>query len=205
MPAHSSGATVLKSSEGDAEDVVLVDDDVGGVAALGDGAVPVDGTVGLRVAVQAVLLLPGPAVLTFAAGVDDGADPDPVTDGVLGHVGADLGDGAGDLVADDLGVGDRPPVAADGVDVGVADPGVSDLDQHVVGSDVTAGDGGRHQGVGRRGRGVGVDGQHRWVPFLQVSVRRSMGSAKTRKVSRPVCIVQSRRRGRRGRGWGVRG
>ncbi len=34
----------------DAEGEVLVDDDVGGVAALGDDAVPVDAAVGMRVA-----------------------------------------------------------------------------------------------------------------------------------------------------------
>ena len=60
--------------------------------------------------------------------------------------------GAGDLVTDDLRVGDRAPVAADGVDVGVADAGVGDLDQHIVGSDIAAGDGGRHRAA-RWGRG----------------------------------------------------
>jgi hypothetical protein len=40
---------------------------------------------------------------------------------VLGHVHPDLDHGAGDLVTDDLRVGDRAPVAAYGVDVGVAD------------------------------------------------------------------------------------
>ena len=141
---------------------------MGGVAALGDGAVPVDAAVGLGVAFQAVLLLPGAAVVALAAGVDDRADTDAVADGVLGHVGADLGDGAGDFVTDDLRVGDRAPVAADGVDVGVADAGVGDLDQDVRRSDITAGDGGRHQGVGRGGGRVGIDGQHRGVPSWKV-------------------------------------
>ena len=70
-------------------------------------------------------------------------------------------------MTDDLRVGDRAPVAADGVDVGVADAGVGDLDQHVVGSDITPGDGGRHQGVGGGGGGVGVDGQHQVFPFVR--------------------------------------
>ena len=133
---------------GDAEDVVLVDDDVGGVAALGDGAVPVDAAVGLRVASQAVLLLTGPAVVALAAGVDDRADPDAVADCVLGYVRSDLDHGAGDFVTDDLRVGDGTPVAADGVDVGVADAGVGDLDQDISRSDIAPGDGGRDQGLG---------------------------------------------------------
>ena len=60
MPAHSSGAAASKSSDsGTRSDEVLVDDDVGRVAALGDGAVAVDAAVGLGVAVEAVLLLAG--------------------------------------------------------------------------------------------------------------------------------------------------
>jgi len=74
---------------------------------------------------------------------------------VLGHVGSDLDDGAGDLVTNDLGVGDGTPIAADGVDVGVADAGVGDLDQDVFRSDITPGVGGRNQRVGRGGGCVG--------------------------------------------------
>ena len=118
-----------------------------GVAALGDGAVPVDAAVGLRVASQAVLLLPGPAVVALAAGVDDRANSDAVADCVLGYVRSDLDHGAGDFVTEDLGVGDGTPVAADGVDVGVADSGVGDLDQDISRSDIAPGDGGRDQGL----------------------------------------------------------
>ena len=160
MPAHSSGAATsssMPSGIGDHE--VLGHDDVGGVAALGDGAVTVDGAVGAGVAGEAVLLLAGLAVDALAAGVDHAADADPVADGVLGHVGADLGDDAGDLVAGNQRVGLRAPVAADSVDVGVADAGVLDLDQDVVRADVAALDGGGDERLGR-GRGcVCVDGK----------------------------------------------
>ena len=76
---------------------------------------------------------------------------------VLGDVGADLGDDAGDLVAGHDREGLRAPVAADGVDVGVADAGVLDLDQDVVGADVAALDGGGGQRLAGGGGGVGVD------------------------------------------------
>ena len=56
---------------------------------------------------------------------------------------------AGDLVAGDERVGRRTPVAADGVDVGVADAGELDLDQDVVRADVAALDGGAGERLGR--------------------------------------------------------
>ena len=66
--------------------------------------------------------------------------------------GADLGDDTDDLVArhdrERLGT----PVAVDGVDVGVADAGVLDLDEDVVGPDVAALDR-RGERAGRRPRG----------------------------------------------------
>ena len=92
------------------------------------------------------------AVVALAAGVDHAADADAVADGVPGDLGADLGDDAGDLVAGDQRVGLRAPVAADGVDVGVADAGELDVDQDVVRADVAALDGGGGQGPARRGR-----------------------------------------------------
>lgn len=82
-----------------------------------------------------------------------------------------MGDDAGDLVAGDHGVGGRAPLAADVVDVGVADAAVLDLDEDVVGADITALDGGRRERFGRGCRGVGGDGKHgspvgvRWVGF----------------------------------------
>ena len=54
---------------GDPQDEVLVDDDVVGVAAVGDGPVAVDGPVGLGVAADAVLLVALDAVLARAAAI----------------------------------------------------------------------------------------------------------------------------------------
>ena len=90
-------------------------------------------------------------------------DADPVADGVLGDLGADLGDDAGDLVAGDHRVGDLAPLAADGVDVGVADPAELDVDQHVARPDLTALDGQRVQGVRGGGGTVGACGRAHWL------------------------------------------
>ena len=123
---------------GDAQDEVLVDDDVVGVAAVGDRAVAVDRAVGLRVARQAVLLLAGLAVLALAAGVDHAADADAVARRERRDLRADLGDDAGDLVARDRRVGDLAPLAAGEVDVGVADAAELDVDADVLRADRAA-------------------------------------------------------------------
>jgi hypothetical protein len=72
---------------------------------------------------------------------------------VPGDGGSDLGNDAGDFVARGERVLLRAPIAADGVDVGVADTGEPDLDQDVVRADITAFDGGRDEipGCGRGG------------------------------------------------------
>ena len=65
---------------------------------------------------------------------------------VLGDGGSGFGDDARDLVAGNQRVGLGTPVAADGVDVGMADAGVLDLDEDVVGAEVAALDRGGDQG-----------------------------------------------------------
>ena len=145
---------------GDPHHEVLGHHHVGGVAALGDGAVAVHGAVGARVALEAVLLLALLAVDALAAGVDHAADADAVADGVLGDGRADLGDDAGDFVARRQRVLLRAPVAADGVDVRVADAGELDVDQDVVRANVPALDGGGNEGFRRGGGGVSVNGKH---------------------------------------------
>ncbi|MFC6567066.1 hypothetical protein [Actinoplanes utahensis] len=62
-------------------------------------------------------------------------------------------------------VGNRAPLTADGVDVGVADPGVPDLDQNIARPQVTALDRGAYERVGRGRRGDGVDGKNGASPF----------------------------------------
>ena len=141
MPAHSSGAAcVERDAVGDAQHEVLVDDDVRAVATVGPGVVLVVvlRVVGADVALEAVLLLAGLAVLAFAARVDHAADADVVADLVLADLGADLFDDTGDLVTRDEREVCLAPLVAPGVDVGVADAGERDLDQDVFGPDLAA-------------------------------------------------------------------
>ena len=83
-----------------------------------------------------------------------------VADLVAAHVRADLGDAADDLVAGGEGVLLGTPLVADGVDVGVADAGELDVDEHVVLPDVAAGDRGLLEGGSRRGGRVGSNVHH---------------------------------------------
>ena len=116
-------------------DVVLVGDDLRAVSAVCVGAVVVAAVVGRDVALQAELLFAGEAVLAFAAGIDEASDPDAIPDGVLGDVLPDLADDAGDLVAGHHREDRGTPFFARLMDVGVADAGVGDVDQHVVRAD----------------------------------------------------------------------
>src|SRR5690606_21451890 len=75
--------------------------------------------------------------------------------GVTAHGCPDLGDLADDLVAHGEGIVLIAPVAADGVDVGVADTRPPDRDAHIVRAELPALDG---AGFERGGCGRGDDG-----------------------------------------------
>src|SRR5665647_2061052 len=164
---------------------------MGGVAALGDLAVLARGGGGADVALDTELLLTGLAVAALAAGVDHATDADPVADRVLGDLFADLRDDAGDLVAGHQGVGDRTPFTAGGVDVGVADAGVLDLDEDVVRADVAPLDGRRGQRSCRGGGGVGVNGEHASPVLVDVfsSLRDARGSVHSQTTSKRAVVV----------------
>jgi hypothetical protein len=172
--AHQRGSLVQRESPGDADDEVVIDHDVRGVATLGERAVLVDGAVREGVALQAVLLLAPQAGRALPAGVDHAADADAVTDGVPGDLGAGLGDDAGDFMAGDHGIGGRTPLAAHVVDVRVADTDVLDLDQDVVRADVPSLDGRGGERFGRGRRGVGGNGEHVVSP-VRSRVRAEQG------------------------------
>src|SRR3954465_13913844 len=152
----------------DAYDEVRVADDVIGVAAVGHGSVTVDRAVGLRVAGEAVLLVARQAVLALPARVDHAADTDAVTGRELGHVGADLGDDAGDLVPRYRRVGDLSPLATSEVDVRVADPAELDVDPPVLGPERSTLD---LQRTKRGIRGERADGASRRRPGRLCSQR----------------------------------
>ena len=100
---------------------------VGGVAALADGAVGVLGGKGVD-GVGAVVLLVGLAVGAGQIGADLGADADAVAGLGRLDVGADLEHAADDFVADADGQGTVAPAAIDGVHVGAADAAAVDGD-----------------------------------------------------------------------------
>src|SRR5699024_4313307 len=144
---------------GDAQHEPLVDHDLLGVAALGDGAVDVDRVVGADVALEAVLLLPGAALEAGAARVHHAAHAHAVADLPVGDVRADGGDDARDLVADGEREARLAPLVANGVDVAVADPGGGDVDDHVAGPRVAALDGGDAERLIGAGLLQGLDGE----------------------------------------------
>ena len=77
---------------------------------------------------RAPLLVAGFAHLADTAGADHAAHPHAVPHLEGGHAGADLGDGADELVAGHERVGHGTPLASGGVDVGVADARVGDIE-----------------------------------------------------------------------------
>src|SRR6185295_5990776 len=113
---------------GDPQHVVLVDHDGCAVATKGRYPVAAHSVVGQDRA-GAVLIQAGLATGAFAAGVHVAADTDPVTDLVLGDLGAYFRDHTGDFVAGNHRVVGRTPLTPDGVDVGVADAGELDFDR----------------------------------------------------------------------------
>ncbi len=170
MPAHSRGSGLVQRERiRDAQDVVLIDDDGGAVAAVGGAAVTLGGVVGAVHAVLAgaVLLQTGLAVVAFAARVDEAADADVIADLVLGDLGADLGDDAGDLVSRyHRVVGGAPPFGFHGVDIAVTDTRELDVEGHIVRADGAALDGGLGQMAGRLVGGVGGNGGGHGVVIL---------------------------------------
>ena len=163
-----------RNAVGDAQHVVLVDDDRAAVAALGRLAVASHRVVRADHAALAVLLYSGATAAALPAGVDETAHADAVAHLVLGHVGADRGDDAGDFVAGHDGICGCAPLAAHGVDVGVADAREVDVEGDIVRPDVAALDGGFGQRCGRRCRGVcGNDGhQQPLCRLLACELRR---------------------------------
>ena len=145
------GSSLLK---GDAlvnlADVILVDDDVLGVATVSGstlvgllvvaGAVRVllTAVVGANHTSLAVLLGALLALVTVAARVDEAADTSVVADLELGDVLADSDNNTGDFVSRDHREDSGTPLLAGLMDVGVADASVGSLNVHVVVSNVAA-------------------------------------------------------------------
>jgi hypothetical protein len=110
----------------------LVDDDALRVAAVGHAPeVPVGTVVGERHPGLAVLLQPLAAVRAGAAGVDHAADRGQVAGGETTHTASDAADTANDLVPGNHGIDRAGPFAAHGVQVGMTDSAVLNVDLDV--------------------------------------------------------------------------
>jgi hypothetical protein len=91
------------------------------------------------------------ARLALTARVDETTHPDTIADLVTGDRVSYSSNGARDLVSDDDRIVSRTPFVPRGVDVAVADPGVGDIDEDVVVTQIATLDGGRNEGGTGRG------------------------------------------------------
>jgi hypothetical protein len=135
-----------------ADHEALGDDDLLGIAAKGVSAVHTIGrVVSQGVAVEAVLLEIRQAVLADAAGVNHSAHTADVADLELGYRAAHRLHSTDDFVPGDAGIAARPPFAASNMDVGMANPAIQHIQQHVVWTDGAALDLQRSQRTGGAG------------------------------------------------------
>ena len=137
MPAHSSGAARGRVEPlGETRSTKRsVDDDLLRVAAVASwpGDVRVGRAVGAdRAAVSQYCSSPSLQLAQSRQRVHHAADADGVADLELRDLGADGGDAADDLVARARRVDGAAPLVADGVEVGVADAAVEDVDLDIL-------------------------------------------------------------------------
>lgn len=144
----------------DLQDEAFLDHDMVGIAAEGVatqhgvGAVIGADETGLL----AILLLAVMAGGAVAAAVDHAADADQITDLVFGHGIADRSHAPDNLMAGNARIQRALPLAARGVEVGVADAAIEDVDRNIVGLRVAALERiGRERGLGRLG-GIALGG-----------------------------------------------
>ncbi len=172
--AHERRGLLERHAVGHVHQVVLLDGDALRVAAGGGEAVAADARVGPdgRRGSGAELLLALLAHVALAAGVDEAPDADAVADLELRHLGADLAHDACDLVPGNQRVVHAPPLAARGVDVGVADARVADVEVDLGGPGLAPGDGGLLVATGRRIDGVSGNLGH--ASLLKAGVQETL-------------------------------
>ena len=137
----------------------VADGDGFGIAAVGGLAIVfVDAAVGRNEAVFAVLLEIVFAGFAVTAAIDEAADADEVAGLELADLRADAAHAANDFMSRYYGVYRAAPVVTRGVQVAVADAGVEDVDNNVIGARraVFEGEGSKRAGGGLGG--VGFDG-----------------------------------------------
>lgn len=122
-------------SRRDADHELLGDDDPFGIAAEGTAAGNFVGrVVGKRGAVYADLLAIGQAVLAGAAGINHAANTTIVADPELSDIAAHGHHSPDDLVAGHARQTRSSPVATRGMHVRMADAGIENIKQHIVGT-----------------------------------------------------------------------
>ena len=148
--AEEGGSLLKRDALVNLADVILVDNDVLGVATVSGSTF-----VGLLLVARAVRVFFAPvvganhtslavllgtllALITVAARVDEAADTSVVTNLELGDVLADGDDHTGDLVSRDHREDSGAPLLAGLMDVGVADASVGSLNVHIVVTNVAA-------------------------------------------------------------------
>lgn len=143
---------------------MLIDHDVKGIASERVGASrgksgvrTVVGPCGRRVAVLFQSVLTGGAL---PAGVDHAPHTHPFTDAKTCHVISHRRDTSDDLVAGHAGIGGLTPFAADGVNIGMTDAAMRDVDLYVERAAVTAFEGEGCKRCGRAGSGIADTGKH---------------------------------------------
>ena len=138
-----------------AQDEGLADDDMGRVAPEGVfAAAEQRAVVGPGEPFVAILLEPIGAGLAVQATVDQATDADGVAEFELLHSGSHGGHASDDLVAWDARVQSVVPLVARGVEVGVTDSAVQDVNRNILVAGRTALDRERCQSCSRSGCGI---------------------------------------------------
>ncbi len=127
---------------GNAHRELVRNDDIFRIAAIGGHAVmPIHEPVGRRCIFHAIGLFARMAWLALLAGVHIAADPDHVAGLELADLAADRCYPADDLMARNGGIDGVSGMIAGMVKIGMAHAAIEDVDRHVVGTQVPAGEG----------------------------------------------------------------
>lgn len=94
----------------------------------------------------------------MVARVDHAADPDPITHFEFADLAADGHHSTDDFMTRYDGIVGPAPVIASGVQIGVADAAIKNVDFHIIGARWSASDGVQRQRRRGRGGGIGFDG-----------------------------------------------